>query len=170
MENNSKQGKVGVVAFGFGEPFDLASNRLIATRLIEVVQTTGAVFVYTDRDVAPHLSLDDEVAVKQLDSTLFPHTYRMAVFAIQQAQEHGVEELYVVAAPCHIWRCLRDLRWVADDQALTITLVPKPINRSVYEPTADTWFTRAWYFWWPMELGYRMMSNLLPRVYKRLRS
>jgi len=169
VESNFKQRKVGLVAFGFGEPYDLESNRLIAACVTKVAQTKEIVSIYTDRDVALHLP-PDEAVVKQLDSTLFPHTYRMAVFTVKQMKEEGVEELHAVAASCHLWRAVRDLRWAAVDHGVAVKLVPHPVTGSVYDSKATTWYTQTAWLWWPLEIMYRVASSLCPAVYKRWRS
>ncbi len=169
MEHNTEKQKVGLVVFGFGEPSDLESNRQLADFANKVFHSTEPMAIFTDRDVASHLS-KDLVTIKILNQSLFPHTYRMAVFAIEQAKEEEIDELYVVAMPCHIWRCLRDLRWVANEQEVIIKLIPQPLKNNFYPKTATTWYTRSAWVWWPMEMMYRMGSGLLPSLYKHFRS
>lgn len=164
------QKKVGFVAFGFGEPADLKPNREIARWGILLARAVDATVVITDRDVSPHLS-GAGIVVKEIDPTRVPTTWRLAASAIAEAKNQRLTTLYVVAAPCHIWHCLRDLRWAALDQGIEVILVAKPIEaRHQYDHAATTWFTRSPLFWWPAELAYRFASITFPGWYMRTRA
>lgn len=164
--DRTEHSKVAVVAFGFGEPWKANPNSRIAALALHHARGTSH-FILTDRDVYPHLAHSEHATVEQIDPSRVPTTYRLAVMAIQRAKARELSELYVVAAPCHMWRCLRDLRWAADDAGVTITLIPRPIGGGDYDPHAATWFTHAAWLWWPLEIAYRAVSNIFPEWYKR---
>lgn len=125
--------------------------------------------VFTDRDVAPHL-VRYQIPFQQIDPTRMPTTYRLAVFAVKAAKEQGMEELHVIAAPCHMWRCLRDLRWAAEENGVVLTLTPRSLLGGQYDPRAETKFTRSAFQWWPFETAYRIASTVFPNWYKRTRA
>ncbi len=161
--------KFGVVAFGFGEPSDLVPNHQIALYARQYGGVYWASVIFTDRDVEPH-ARKGRIAVETIDATRVPTTYRLAVAAVEGFKKHKLDALLVVAAPCHMRRCLRDLRWAADDIGVTIKLMPLPIEYFRYDSAATTWFTRSPWVWWPMEIGLRVVSGLLKGWYKRTRA
>lgn len=96
------------MAFGFGEPWKLKPNYEISALALALARRTRG-RIFTDRDVAPHL-LDLSLHVETDSIERVPTTYCLAVMAIYKARYLEVTELCVVTAPCHMWRCLRDLR------------------------------------------------------------
>lgn len=164
----NNQWNVGIVAFGFGEPSSANPNSNIGALASRLAHTRGATTIFTDRDVSPHLSRG-ETAIKEIDPKRMPTTYRLAVMAIEEAKKYELDELHVVAAPCHIWRCLRDLQWAARDCGITIKLTPQAIRGNQYDPVATTPYTRAAWIWWPFEIAYRAASSMFPEWYKRTR-
>lgn len=165
----NSQRNVGIVAFGFGEPANLIPNHAIAAAVGHLARTTVASVVFTDRDVAPHLN-PYAVTINEISAVRVPTTYRLALLAAKGAKKEGFTELYVVAAPCHIWRCLRDLRWAAKDCGVSLTLTSRPMQGRQYDPAATTTFTRSALQWWPFETAYRLVSTLFPGWYKRTRA
>jgi len=163
----SKQWKVGVVAFGFGEPASANPNSKIAALALMYAQ--GDVPIFTDRDVSPHLRGATNT-IEEIDPKRMPTTWRLAVMAIERAENYNLNKLHVVAAPCHMWRCLRDLRWAACDRGIEIEFTPQPIEGYQYDSLAQTMYTRAAWIWWPFELAYRIASSVFPRWYKRTRA
>lgn len=158
------QRAVGVVAFGFGEPAALNGNRKIAEAAREATELASVIF--TDRDVEPYLR-ELSVPVLQIEPGRFPSTYRLAMLAVKEAKERGLAALLVVAARCHMWRCVRDLHWCVRDVGIDLTIIPLPLEDSAYDPTAATTYTRSAWHWWPAEIAYRILSTLFPSWYKK---
>lgn len=158
-----------IVAFGFGEPASAGPNPHIAKVAVRVARSTDTELIFTDRDIAPHLR-PYGFEVKEIDPGRVPTTYRLALLAAQGVGKYGLDILDVVALPCHMWRCLRDLRWAALECGVAVKLVPKPISGYPYDPAATTPFTRSAWQWWPPEIAYRAASEVFPEWYKRTRA
>ena len=161
--------KVGVVAFSFGAPAHTSSNQFIAHHTMALIDTEPTAVLYTDREIVPHLTYVT-AAVATLDPSLYPSTYRLALFAIKEAKKRDLSTLVVVAAPYHVWRCLRDVRWAAEANNVDIKLVARPADGCPFDSAAATWYARAAWLWWPLELCYRLGSSSFPGLYKQLRS
>lgn len=100
--------KVGVVAFAFGVPYDIKSNRLIA----EIASKKARDFhapVYTQADIQVESGINVEYTIEKLGDP--PPTLRIARGSVSWAQQYQIGTLYVVAAKPHLWRCMRDLRY-----------------------------------------------------------
>ena len=164
------QQNAGIVAFGFGEPASTMPNLRIAACTADLSRAKDVSMVFTDRDVASHL-VCEVMSVKEIDPERVPTTYRLAATAVKEAKTQQVVKLYVVTTPCHLWRCLRDLRWASHEQKVAIEFVPQPIESyHQYDSDAITVFTRRASCWWPVELAYRVASTIYPAWYKRTRA
>lgn len=161
--------RIGIVAFGFGEPASTRPNQHIHAKAVALVGALTASVLFTDRDIFSALR-EGGAVVEELDPTQRPTTYRLAKFAVAGAEKHRLTELHVVAAPCHIWRCVRDLRWVAVELGVEAAFTPCPIDSYHYDRSATTVFTRSAWMWWPFEIAYRIASTLFPSWYKRTRA
>ncbi len=161
--------RIGVVAFGFGEPASANPNPRIGECASKLASKKDVGVIVTDRDVFPHLSCG-EIKVVQIDPSRVPTTYRLAGRAVKEAMKQRLATLHVVAAPCHMWRCLRDLGWAVQDQGSVLKLVAQPIEGYQYGLDATTPYTRSAWIWWPFEIAYRVVSSIFPRWYKSTRS
>lgn len=97
------------MAFAFGSPSTILSNRRIAQIALEKSLKLNAP-IYTQIDVC----IKDNILVDyiiQRDSYP-PTTLQIAKGAVQWAKESGFSELWIVAAMPHLWRCKRDLAGV----------------------------------------------------------
>lgn len=138
----------GIVAFAFGVPETLRSNRRIAKITLRKARELNAP-VYTQLDVRIPLrsgSLDDHIEYMYGINVQYmindelgnpPPTLRIARGAVQWAKRHGLTELWIVAAKPHLWRALRDVQQaVREDEARIEVRVCKEIEQY----PEDSWF------------------------------
>ena len=97
---------VGIVAFAFGTPESIMSNRCIAQIVSQKVHDLEAP-VYTQLDIHVEPGIEVEYTEEKLGNP--PPTLRIARGAIQWAKRQGFTELLVIAAKPHLCRCFRDL-------------------------------------------------------------
>lgn len=104
--------KALVVAFAFGTPADIKSNKCIARFASRLARKLEAP-VYTQRDVP----IRYKGRVMYTDETHGnpPPTLRMARGAMRFAKELGAQEIWIVAAKPHLERCRRDIREAASE-------------------------------------------------------
>jgi len=100
--------KQGVVAFAFGVPATILSNRRIAEMASKKARELGAL-VYTQRDV----QVGSGISVYYIEERPGnpPPTLRIARGAVKWAQERELKELWIACAMPHLRRCERDLRY-----------------------------------------------------------
>jgi len=128
------KGTKGIVAFAFGAPCTIESNKRIARIASHKAHEFGAP-VYTQCDIFIEHGI--EVYNCEEIESLPPPTLRIARGAVQWAQEQRLSELWIVAAQPHLWRCLRDLeRAVRETEAQIKILACEEIW--YYPP--DGWF------------------------------
>jgi hypothetical protein len=98
---------VGVIAFAFGVPETLLSNRRIAEIASKKARELSC-RVYTQLDV--RVEGDIPVDYTEEEPGNPPATLHIARGAVEWAKRHGLTELWVVAAKPHLWRALRDVQ------------------------------------------------------------
>jgi len=159
-----------VVAFAFGTPNTLRSNRCIA----QIASETAAslrIPVYTQHDVVP-LASDVEV---ELTEEKYPErvpTLRIARGAIAWAQVREIDVLWLCAAGPHIARCRRDLRYAIKERR---TAIEVRITPGLTSCPADFWFcsdstqvdTRSRVVW---QLRDTILMNSPMRLYSLIAS
>jgi hypothetical protein len=126
--------KTGIVAFAFGVPDTILSNRRIAEIASKKARELNG-RVYTQLDIR----VEDDISVEYTDEKPGnpPPTLRIARGAVQWAKRHGLTELWVVAAKPHLWRALRDVqRAVREDGARIEVRVCKEVEQY----PEDSWF------------------------------
>ncbi|MEK7603996.1 MAG: hypothetical protein AAB461_02655 [Patescibacteria group bacterium] len=126
--------QVGIVAFGFGVPETILSNRRIAQIASSKAREFGAP-VYTQLDVRVESGIEVKYTEEEPGSP--PPTLRIARGAVQWAKQHGFTRLWVVAAQPHLWRCLRDLGQAVREIGGQIDVRHCP---EVLEYPEDSWF------------------------------
>lgn len=107
--------KVGVVAFAFGTPAALHSNRLIAWLAANEAQKENAP-IFTQADIQfgeGYQGLNVRYVAETAGDP--PPTLRIARAAIAWAIGRELDELVISAAGPHLWRCMRDMRKAADE-------------------------------------------------------
>jgi hypothetical protein len=125
----------GVVAFAFGVPNTLLSNRLIAEISSETARRLN-VPVYTQRDVMP-LDPGVEVELTEENYPIRVPTLRIARGAVRWAQLHGIDTLWLCAAKPHLARATRDLGFAISEARATIAI--KVCERVTHHPSS-VWF------------------------------
>ena len=162
--------KKGIVAFAFGRPQTLPSNKLIA-KIAMQQSWEHAAPIFTQLDVPIHNEiLDVEYAFENIGGHP-PSTLKIAQEAIAWASRRSITDIVVVAAKPHMWRCLRDLKEESYIQSeARIRIVPF-VNWAQYqlsdwfcEESTQPW-TTSWTKWSRRDFVLRMMPFWL---YKRV--
>lgn len=117
----------GVVAFAFGAPANTPPNRAIARRAKEIASRHGELPIAAQHEVAPKYAyhLDEG---KQCVSTLWLARRLRGIAPVSW------QKLLVVAAPPHLERVVRDLRYVGFDA--------EPDRELEYLYHEEFWFSR----------------------------
>jgi hypothetical protein len=98
----------GIVAFAFGVPDSIWSNRAIAQIASIKARDLGAP-IFTQLDVPIPYWVAADRANEEAGNP--PPTLRIAREAVLWAKLRSIEELWVVAAGPHLWRVVRDLKY-----------------------------------------------------------
>lgn len=163
--------KMGIVAFAFGVPYTIRSNRHIAEIALKNAQEFNAP-VYTQDDVYFSFQLRIKVEYTEEEIGNPPPTLRIARGAIRWAKRSGFTQLWVVAAEPHLWRVLRDLRLSADEAGSQIDICT---SNEIFKYRKDSWFcpdsiqewTRSRKAWNKRERILRLLPFF---IYKRIAS
>jgi len=135
MPATEQAAAAAVVAFAFGTPNTLRSNRHIAA-LASAKALALRAPIYTQHDVLPVAAgIEIELTV-ELPPERVP-TLRIARGAVAFARRRGIATLWLCAATPHLPRCRRDLSFAIREAAGEITL------REVEDPERhadDFWF------------------------------
>jgi len=124
--------------------------------------------IYTQRDI---LIKDKNVEVFYPDGELSPPpTLRIARGAIKWAKLLDIEELWIIAAEPHLWRCERDLRYAIKEKKAQIDVF---VCEDTYRRYGDEWYcseseqrhTRSPEDWWKREVKLKKMPMF---IYKRV--
>jgi len=158
---------IGIVAFAFGVPDSILSNKRIAQIALQKALELEAP-VYTQFDVYIESDIDIEFTEEELGNPL--PTLRMARGTVQWAKQQGFRKLWVVAAKPHLRRCLRDLRYAVREAGAQIDVL---ICKEIEQYPEDEWFcldstqerTRSRKAWNKRERILRFMPMFL---YKRV--
>jgi hypothetical protein len=162
--------KIGIVAFAFGHPQNIPSNKLIAKIATQQALDYMAP-IFTQLDVSIDSEhLDVEYAFENVGGYP-PPTLQIAQEAVKWAKRRDVTDIIVVAAMPHMWRCLRDLRDEAYmNTEASLRIVPF-VNWTQYklsqwfcEESTQPW-TRSWTKWSRRDFILRMLPFC---VYRRI--
>jgi hypothetical protein len=128
-------GQAAVVAFAFGTPGTLRSNRHIAALASGKALALRAP-IYTQRDVLPLPPALEVELIAERPPERVP-TLRIARGAVRFAQRRGVTTLWLCAAKPHLQRCRRDLAYAIGEVggAMTVHEVEDPARHA-----DDFWF------------------------------
>ena len=112
--------KAGIVAFGFGCPDIILSNVYIAIVAREKAWELKAP-IYTQKDVCIQ---SDDLLIKYTEEQVGnpPPTLRIARGAVCWAKNQGIEEIWIVAAEPHLWRCIRDIKYAVKEIGIQISV------------------------------------------------
>jgi hypothetical protein len=125
----------GVVAFAFGAPETILSNRRIAIVASQKARELCAP-VYTQLDVRVESGIQVEYTEEEPGNP--PPTLRIARGAVQWAKRHGFTMLFVVAAKPHLWRALRDVRAAVREDGARIGV--RACDKGIAQYPGDSWF------------------------------
>lgn len=128
--------KIGILAFAFGTPSDIQSNRNLAKIASSAAKKFGAP-VYTQNDIQILNGTHVEYT-PQPEGEGPPPTLRIARRAMLWAKKLQLERLYIVCASPHERRCYRDSTYAADEAGLSISICVLP--RTDYRINDDEWF------------------------------
>jgi hypothetical protein len=142
--------KEAVVAFAFGVPNTLSSNRLIAAIASAKAAALG-IPVYTQWDVMP-LATGIDVELTQENHPIRVPSLRIARGAVAWMAQRGIHSVWLCAAAPHFARTMRDLHYAANKAAWPIRV---KICEGLQDPPYDSWFckdstqpdTRIKWFW-----------------------
>ncbi len=124
----------GVVAFAFGVPETILSNRRIAEIASKKARETSG-RVYTQIDIRVEEGIPVEYTEEEPGNP--PPTLRIARGAVQWAKRHGLTELWVVAAKPHLWRALRDVQQAVREAEVQIEV---RVCKEIEQYPKDSWF------------------------------
>ncbi len=109
----------GVVAFGFGVPSSIVSNREIAIIAGWKARELNAP-VFTQLDVQVALGIGVTFVTEKPGSP--PPTLVIAREAVQWAKQRKINMLWISAASPHLWRCIRDLDYAIKEAKAQINI------------------------------------------------
>lgn len=108
---------MGIVAFAFGVPETILSNRRISQIASKKARELNC-RVYTQRDIYVERGIQVEYAKEEQDNP--PPTLRIARGAVRWAKRYRLTNFLVVAAKPHLWRALRDLQKAVREAGVNI--------------------------------------------------
>ncbi len=100
----------GIIVFAFGEPGAIQANRQLAWTAINAARSTRAPLLVQRTGWCVEQTLPLLVSFVNDSVGSAATTLRVARTAVVWASASGLHSLYVVAAPDHRWRALRDTR------------------------------------------------------------
>ncbi|MCI0557032.1 MAG: hypothetical protein MN733_00940 [Nitrososphaera sp.] len=125
----------GVVAFAFGVPDTIRSNRRIAEIASRKARELNGGSVYTQLDIRVEEGVQVEYTQEEPGNP--PPTLCIARGAVQWAKRLGLTELWVVAAKPHLWRALRDVQQAVREDGARIEV---RVCEEVEQYPEDSWF------------------------------
>lgn len=124
----------GIVAFAFGAPSTILSNRRIAEIASRKAHGLERL-VYTQLDIRVDSSVLVDYTWEKPGSP--PSTLRMARGAVKWAKRYGLDRLWVAAAKPLLWRALRDLWQVVRESEEQIEVC---VCEEIERYPEDSWF------------------------------
>lgn len=129
-----KTKSIGIVAFAFGAPESIDSNRIIATIAFQKALELKAP-LYTQIDVSVGKEIDVEFIEEPFDNPIT--TLRIARGAVLWARKRELNQLLVIAAKPILPRCIRDLKGAIDEVQVKIEV---SICGDIKEYEENVWF------------------------------
>lgn len=128
---------VGIVAFAFGTPESIMSNRCIAQIASQKARDLEAP-VYTQLDI--HVEPGIKVEYTEEKPGNPPPTLRIARGAVQWAKLLGFRELWIVAAMPHLWRAIRDVHRAVRENKAEMEIVVYVCYKEIGQYPEEEWF------------------------------
>ena len=162
-----KKKKAGIIAFAFGAPHNIPSNKALAEIALKKAKELDAI-IFTQYDV----SLDENFNVVRPNEIMNcpPTTYELSFKAIEWAKKNEIRELWIVAAPYHTFRCLRDLHYVAWEKNFKVEIKTCDEVKNFtdwFSRKSMQWWTQSSLHWWLRELP--ILFTPMP-LYKKMTS
>ena len=130
-----KGANAGIVAFTFGIPSTLPSNRRIAQIASTKARELNNAPVYTQLLIQVEPGIPVNYTEEKLGN--FPPTLRIARGAVQWAKQRKLTQLWIVAAKPHLWRALRDVRQTIRENKVQIEI---HACQEIEQCPEDSWF------------------------------
>ena len=124
-----------VLAFAFGTPNTLRSNRHIAELASRKARSLGAP-IYTQKDVLP-VEAGIQIELTQEDYPVRVPTLRIVRGAVEWALSRQIDVIWLCAAKPHLARCWRDLAYALSEMNSRIEVRPVLDNSGQGD---DFWF------------------------------
>ena len=136
-----------IVVFLFGLPMDSPRNLKLAERAASLSNNLG-VPIFDESAFVESMGWHDGNGAPWISSTL-----KFAKALAKEGANKRWKNALVIAAPCHVWRCVRDLRqfglYAKADKFF--------IGARFYDKNSEHWWTRCASLWWIRELSLRLM-------------
>ena len=126
--------KIGILAFAFGAPETILSNRRIAHLTAKKAYELGAP-VYTQLDIYVDNSIEVEFIKEQFGNP--PSTLQIARGAVKWAMRKEIKKILIIAAKPHLWRCVRDVTGVIHEVGAQIEI---SICKEIMQYPENDWF------------------------------
>lgn len=132
-------GVSGVVAFAFGSPSAIRSNRWIAETAMLHSRESQSSLIFTQDDV--QFSSDSGLEATYCNERMGdpPPIMRIAREAVQWAIAYNIRDITVVAGKPHMWRCVRDMQEAVKEQGAT-GLIHIRKSQEIFRFLEDDWF------------------------------
>ncbi len=124
----------GIVAFAFGTPGTIQSNRRIAEIASKKARELKC-RVFTQLDIIIESGI--EVTYINQEPNNPPPTLRIARRAVQWAVIHGLTDLWIIAAKPHVWRATRDIEQTVYERGIWIKI---HVSREIEQYPEESWF------------------------------
>lgn len=160
----------GLVVFSFGSPHWTNANLRLAESALELSSARNIEQIICQRWIKFNFS--SSRIIREDEKKLSDTTLNFAQQVVRWCNEKGIKKLFVIAAPPHRKRCVRDLTMLLADSGLKIDLEEYKGDDSLVE---EIWFnkestkkaTKNIYIWWIREY----FITFLPwSLYKKSRS
>jgi hypothetical protein len=156
--------KLGIVAFAFGVPYTIESNKIIAT-IAQENSLEHKAPIYTQSDIV----INETLNINYIEGDQ-PPTLRIAREAIKWAKKNDLDGLLIIAAAPHINRAMRDMKMAIKEAKQKIILI-KCLD--VYNYPKAIWFcsnssqtrTKSKMEWYKREIILKILPFF---IYKRI--
>lgn len=157
----------GIVVFGFGFPTDIVANQLL-TEMAKWEMSLDSTPVFTQREIVLDGAEYSDAPGPQGPMT----TLRVCRAAVQWAHLRGLDEIMIIAAKPHLWRCLRDMRYAArevnfDIKVYASDLIENVSSKQWFRGDSEQWCTKSRVVWYLRDSILRIMPM---SIYRRIAS
>lgn len=160
-----------LIALAFGSPESITPNRFLGVVAGEKIRG-GEFILFKQKDVpiSPNLQGIDIFPSKGRDLS----GLQIIEGARDFLEGRGIsyEEVFILAVPQHIRRCMRDARKVFKDRAVSVVAADLRLSpswqRKFYCSTSTQWWTRGPVQWWVREIPIRILQVLWYGMYRKI--